>query len=363
MILIKYRFQFAMSVRFNLTFVLSMTTQLNNPDVCKLQVSCRLYPYYSNLHNELVNYSSIFWLTSTISFFGLFNNAIALWIFYRLKWYKKPQTLFFINGTIVDFIECLSNFVVNIYYAISLLWPMKYGIISQLKCVAVTVFIKIPSTCLGRFCFVIAFDRLFAQWYPAKWYKMGKLYHWIWVFSVWIWSAIQEAGWLFVVKQDQCVVACLGYSSYPTAPGWNYFSMVGDFSMDIGTIVIYFFIPIVTSFTLKPCINSTIVRNNNLFFCRQILSRVRLISLIMIPCYLCTIVIGAFLSDFSNDCVFDVARSFIYPAIGNFFLNFSSVIVPYVYLADAEFRIELITIFSHIVIYFKKLLLLENGNI
>lgn len=335
-----------------------MNSTSNMNDICKLQINCYLFEsnlsYYYSLHVGLIKYSPIFWLTSIISFIGLFNNMVILIIFYRLKWFKNDQMLFFINGTIVDFVECLANFFVNIYFVISLLWPLKYGISSQLTCVALTVLIKIPSACVGRFCFVIAFDRLLAQWYPAKWYQMGKLYHWTVVSIVWLWAIVQEGGWLFFIKNEQCVVACLGYSSYPKVPTWTLFSTIGDMSMAISTIIIYIFIPILTWLTFNSCVNSMIERNNSVFFCRQILNRIRLISLIMIPCFLCTIVIGAMISDFSNDCVFNSTKSLIYPAIGNLFLNFSSVIVPYVYFADAIFRAETLKLISNLNIWLKK---------
>lgn len=302
-----------------------------------------------------MKFSSIFmWLSIVTSLLGMFNNVIALIIFYRLNWFKKEQMLFFINGTVADLCACCSLCAVCTCLLMNYKWSNALNLQFQLNCMGLWVPQAICLTCATRFSLLIAVDRLLCQLCPDKWYRLGKLYHWILISTAWIWSIVQEGGWLFYAKSNQCIVACLSYSSYPESDLWSNFGTVGDTSCTVSAVLIYFGIPLVTALKFKSCTASMITRENKIFYHTQILNRVRLISFIMIPCFIFTTVLGFILADFSNECIFGPHISLMLPPMGIFLTNLASVMVPYVYLVDCGFRLECAKLIVSVASFFKR---------
>lgn len=250
--------------------------------------------------------------------------------------------LLFLHGTITDLIACVAALSVSVYWRISYLYKALISE-NQMVCIAIWLPVDISKACTSRFALIIVIDRLLSYWYLEKWYSWSKSYRYVLISIAWLSTLFQECGWLLFIDLNNCVSMCFDYISHPDdAFLRSVVDTVCDIMVVISVVVIYFSLPIITTVKLRSENHSSVIMRNNSYFDReQILSRVKLLSVIMLPCFICTMFIGTVFCDFINYfSMISLNVETVVFVIAYVSANLTSVIIPYVYLMDKSFRTE-----------------------
>lgn len=296
-----------------------------------------------------------FWVMCFLAVIGVVNNSLVICVYYRLKWYREKKMILFVNLSILDLLTCFSSIVL---FSSSLfdIYINKSETTNQRSCVIKLSrfygFCIASSTCS----FGIAGDRLMSKLWTYKWHSCyDTTFRIAIVILSWTWGVCKELGFIFTADPSHCISFCISTIDYPRNLLYTASIIVTD-SMAGMLIIIYAIIPYAAVFRLKQCLKAGVILNSNVSKMKQdqFVKRLRLISGIYIGCYLISIIPALMLTDVlfiypgTNSGV-----NFIVSLFSNFCFFFNSFLPIYIWLFDAHFRRELVSLLSHVFCIFK----------
>lgn len=293
------------------------------------------------------------WVFLIISLLGAINNSILLVVSYHLRWLRLPQYALINMQVFADLMFDITAAGITIY-AITYRIMNTPNTIDQLHCVAIFVPTAIFSATSQRLSLAVAIDRLVNVLFPYNWLALGMTYRLIMIALSFAWGLVQETTWLAFADENKCVKMCFDYVSYPADVWWATVVTAGDM-ITCGLIVI--------AYMALPPLSGRIFRRLNCqrFFLvalsdmeqreRNMVQRVRLMSVLVVTSFLCTTFIGTVGFDFTpmnaNDSNVELLV-FIQPFAGA--LQSLNTVLPLYLFAwkEESVRNELRAIISHV---------------
>lgn len=242
-----------------------------------------------------------YWITLCLAGIGFWSNSFLLFMFYKLRFFKKPQMILFWNLAIVDILTCISAiylYTISMWHSLNFVVDVQKLTLCYMKIIPFHLF----TTVSERFALSIAIDRLLSKWFIIKWLEIGKRVRWCFVVASWTWATVSVIMFYSGVSQTECVVSCLGCLNY--ANNWHQKVVVAiDNTANISVIIIYIVLPFATAFQLRACFkihrkNAIILANSKLQeYQKRFLAEIRLLSAVYVLLFLFSMTIAQFFGE------------------------------------------------------------------
>lgn len=297
------------------------------------------------------------WVSIVIGSFGVLNNTVLLYIFYRLDWFREKHMILFWNLAIADLVSCLS-IVYTFAVPISKKLQELNDIQPQLTCVAKFTPLNIAAVSAHRFDLAIALDRLIAKVVPFKWIQLGRNFRWILVIICWTWGVGQQVVYLITTPTDECILGCVSFLNYPDNTFGTFVGYI-NIAANIFLVTSYVIIPLAAALHLRSCVSKA-SQTNYIFnlekmkcYHKAYLARVRLMSgAIVLVCFFCN---GSLIADIlgyldPKSTEYIVVMS----SISDVTATLNTFLPLYIWLIDASFRQKLLSACCELVHFIRR---------
>lgn len=281
------------------------------------------------------------------SLIGVICNTVALIVFRRLKWHRENAMLLFIISTVTNLLACVGitsycSYLIIKYYKRNYIWK-------QITCIGFSLPVSIGITSSLRCAFLVAIERLMAQWFAFQWLRWSTVYKWLLMAIIWSWTIFQESFWLYFIPEDSCVLWCFwGYLSYPNSGTWLKVETISDFCFALATALIFLIVPISDTIRGKSLVRQIkkecfIITETNIYLKqREKVARIRLLSFIYLIGFFCTSFLNVSISYFFTCEKNSTWKTSVNVQAGlNVLTNVHIALTSLIFLIDASFRWEL----------------------
>lgn len=292
--------------------------------------------------NESVKYMQIglisFSFSLTLGFIGIVNNILLLIMFYRLKWMKKRKVILFLNLAIVDLLVCLSAFTDSLFSIVKYI-KFKTDVEKQIECVETFIWFYLLCIISGRIALCIAIDRLLMSYFLYRKFVYEKHIKYAAVAANWVGQIIYETFYVSKIPNDKCVIACLGYVSFPKTTMFKATTILNNVLSGL-IIISYVLIPLLAKFRIAYSFihvrkQNTVLGNASDLKKHQheFLARIRLMSSVYITGYVLCMAPAVLLCNLMGfDTEFDLHADTIMWAISDVMLVINSTMPLYIWL-------------------------------
>lgn len=267
------------------------------------------------------------WVLLPVGLVGVINNTLLLLVAHRLQWLYQPQYALIVAQTCVDMLLSVLMIAQSLY-PLSFYYTGTPNILTQAGCVGWYIPFQIAQDADQRTSLMVAIDRLINAIVPFQWAALGWSYRLIMLGIAWSWALVEELTWL-AFTEDVCVKICIT-DSYPSS-GWDTFVMVSDTLSSAIIIFSYLILPPLSGSVLKRlnCSHLVVAIDHMEQREREIVRRVRRLSVLTIVSYVCTTFVGFTLCDImemQGNQLDEYQKAFLEPFIG--VLCSSSAVIP-----------------------------------